>query len=104
MANFRDTYTWRYPLLSSMRTVSYKSGLHHGRSRCSRTIWHRAYTTSNCANPVASMKVLELLLVLLDRIMRSVVLLFATWGRRVGLGASSYGMIGVEEVERWISV
>jgi hypothetical protein len=48
------------------------------------------------------MKVLELLLVLLDRIM----LLFATWGKRIGLGASSYwhGMIGVEEVERWISV
>jgi hypothetical protein len=51
------------------------------------------------------MKVLKLFLVLLNPDVRSTALL-AVCGRgvRFGAGLDRYGMIWVEEIERWISV
>src|SRR5947208_6784172 len=99
MANFRDTYTWRYPFLRSMRTESYNSGVRSGRTRCSRTVLYRPNSTNNCANPIAGMKVLELFLVLRRHAIRSIAFLAAR-GMCAGLwaGLCRDGMIRVEEV------
>ena len=106
MANFRDTYTWRYPFLSSMRTESYNSGVCSGRTRCSRTVLYRPNSANDCANPIAGMKVLELFLVLRDHIIRSIAFLLAAWGSCAVLwaGLGRDGIIRVEEVEGWVSV
>jgi hypothetical protein len=89
-----------------MRTGSYRSGVRFGRSRCPRTVLHRTNSTSDSANPVASVKVLKLFLVPQGRIIQSAILLLATRGRRVELagGLEGHVVIRMEEVERWISV
>jgi len=77
-----------------------------GRTRCPRTVLYRPNSANNCANPIAGMKVLELFLVLRDRIIRSIGFLLAAWGMCAVLwaGLGRDGVIRVEEVEGWISV
>jgi hypothetical protein len=54
-----------------------KSGRHSRRNHCPRTVIYWTNTTSNGANPIASMKVLKLFLVFGNTVMWSTVLLAA---------------------------